>query len=158
MKVFCPALLSGKYIPPRFASKTVPGGQNTSPPISWSEIPSGTKSFALSIIDRDPSARGAIQWLVANIPHWTREIAEGASDVSRKMPVGSVELRNREGSMMYKGPDLPKGSEPHEYLITVYALSVAEILLGSISPPGQFDKEIAGKVIEQGSTIAIYQP
>jgi len=60
--------------------------------------------------------------------------------------------------MMYKGPDLPKGSEPHEYLITVYALSVAEILLGSISPPGQFDKEIAGKVIEQGSTIAIYQP
>jgi len=158
MKVFCPALLSGKYIPPRFASKTIPGGQNTSLPISWSEIPSGTKSFALSIIDREPSARGAIQWLVVNIPHSAREISEGASCVLRKMPTGSLELQNRNGNLTYIGPDVPKGANPHEYLITIYALSIVEVQLGPMSPPAQFDKEISGKVIEKGSVIAIYQP
>ena len=158
MKVFCPALLSGKFIPARFASKNVPGGQNLSLPISWSEVPPTTKSFVLSVVDHDPGAQRAVHWLVVNISHSARGIPEGASGAFRKLPAGSSELRNRYCNMMYDGPDIHKGSSAREYLVTVYALNVPELLLGPISPPGQFDKEIKGKVIDQATLVAIYQP
>jgi phosphatidylethanolamine-binding protein (PEBP) family uncharacterized protein len=60
--------------------------------------------------------------------------------------------------MTYTGPERPKGTSPHEYHLTVYALNVPELLLGPISPPGQFDKELKGKVVEQATIVAIYQP
>lgn len=158
MRVFCPALLSAKYLPSRCAGTNAPGGQNLSLPISWMDVPPATKSFAVSMVDSDSSARGAVHWLVVNIPGSARNIPEGASNIYRRMPPGSVELRNRFGNATYNGPILPKGTPPRDYRVTLYALKVSELMLGPISPPGQFEKELQGRVIDQASVVATYCP
>ena len=156
MKLFCAALSSGKYIPTKYASKGVAGGQNISLPLSWTDIPSGTKSFAISIVDRHPSAKGFVHWLVINISANARGIEEGVSRDFRKLPAGSVELRNGFGNSGYGCPLLPKGSAPHEFLITLYALNTPELQLGSISPIAQFHAELPGKVLDSANLVATF--
>jgi Raf kinase inhibitor-like YbhB/YbcL family protein len=156
MKLFCNALASGKYIPAKYANKGATGGQNTSLPLSWMDIPFGTESFALSMIDRHPSAKGFVHWVMINISANARGISEGASRNSRRLPVGSVELRNGFGDTGYGGPQPPKGSSSHEYLITLYALNTKELQLGPISLFEQFQSELTGKVLESVNLVAIF--
>ena len=94
MKVYCPALLSGKYIPNKYAHRTVTGGQNVSLPVHWGDVPAGTRSFVFSVIDRHPSAKSPVHWFVINVPHSVREIPEHASGLREKMPPASLELPN----------------------------------------------------------------
>ncbi len=155
MKVFCDALASGKYIPTKCANKTVNGGQNVSLPISWIDIPVGVKSFALSMVDRHPQAKGVVHWIVINMSENARRISEGASQTNR-LPPGSIELRNGFGTTGYSGPQLNKASGSHEYLITLYALNVTELELGPVSPYSQFKTELLGKVIDSASLIAVF--
>jgi Raf kinase inhibitor-like YbhB/YbcL family protein len=154
MKLFCEALASERYIPAKYSSKGVAGGQNISPPLSWTDIPNGTKSFALSMIDRHPSAKGAAHWVVINMSANSRSIGEGASRNPRRLPPGSFELRNDFGDTGYSGPRPLKGSGSHEYLITLYALNTVELQLGPVSLPGQFQSELSGKVLGIASLIA----
>lgn len=154
MKVFCSALASGKYVPTRCVGKSVSGGQNVSIPVSWTDIPTGVKSFAVSMVDHHPSTKGIVHWIVINISANARNINEGAS-LTRKLPPDSVELRNGFGTIGYSGPQLPKRSGPHEYVITVYALRVKELPLGPISPFTQFQTELSGKVIDSASLVAV---
>lgn len=130
MKVFCPALLSGKYLPTKCAHRGVPGGQNISPPIEWTDVPPGVKSFAFSIIDRHPIARNWLHWFVFNIPSTVREIRERASGIRDELPPGAVEVRNSFGETGYGGPKPPRGSGVHQYEITVYGLSAETLGIG----------------------------
>ncbi len=130
MKVFCPALLSGKYLPTKCAHRGVQGGQNISPPVEWTEVPPGVKSFALSIIDRHPIAQNWLHWFVYNLPPTIREIPERASRVRDLLPPSAVESRNSFGEFGYGGPKPPRGSGVHSYEITVYALSAETLSLG----------------------------
>ena len=82
------------------------GGKNLSIPISWENVPAGTKSFALSIVDIHPIAQNWVHWLAINIPKEATSIEEGAS--KKKMPPGSVELKNSFGDIGYGGPSLPR--------------------------------------------------
>ena len=157
MKVFCPGLLSGKYIATKYAHKGVQGGQNISPQISWGDVPNGTKSFVLSIIDRHPIARNWVHWYVINIPSSTREIAEKASGMREKMPAGSLELRNTFGDIGYGGPKPPKSSGAHDYVITVYAVNVESLPLGPFSTIEECTKELEGKVLASANTVGIFQ-
>ena len=54
------------------------GRKNISIPIRWKNPPSGTKPFALSIMDPHPVAQNWVHWLVINIPKEVISIAEGA--------------------------------------------------------------------------------
>jgi hypothetical protein len=105
---FCDALASDKYIPAKYANKGTSGGQNISLPLSWTDIPHGTKLFALSMINRHPSAKGFVHWVMINMSANARGISEGASRNPRRLPAGSVELRNGFGDTGYGGPQPPK--------------------------------------------------
>ena len=96
-------------IPPKFAK----GGQNISPPLSWEDVPEGTKSFALSIVDHHPVAKNFVHWMVSDIDARITFLPEAASN-SAQMPAGSKELK------AYTGPNPPSGS--HDYEFTLYAL------------------------------------
>jgi phosphatidylethanolamine-binding protein (PEBP) family uncharacterized protein len=55
-------------IPPKVAYGPC-GGLNISPQLSWSNVPDGTRSFALICFDPDaPTGSGFYHWIVANIP------------------------------------------------------------------------------------------
>jgi Raf kinase inhibitor-like YbhB/YbcL family protein len=130
------------------------GGKNISIPLSWKNAPAGTKSFALSIVDPHPVAQNWVHWLVINIPKEVNSIGEEAS--KKKMPQGSVELKNSFGDIGYGGPQPPKGTGDHPYVVTLYALNVEKLELGvNTSLPG-FKKAIEGKVIELASITGMY--
>ena len=157
MKVFCPGLLSGKYFPNKNAHRTIQGGQNISPSVQWGDVPQGTRSFVLSIVDRHPAARNWVHWIVINIPHSLREITERASGDRLKMPLGSMELRNSFGDLGYGGPCPPKNSGAHEYAISVIALGVEALPLGPYSTLEECEGEMHGNVLSRASALGIFQ-
>jgi Raf kinase inhibitor-like YbhB/YbcL family protein len=130
------------------------GGKNMSMPISWKNAPAGTKSFALSIVDPHPVAQNWVHWLVINIPKEVTSIEEGAS--KKKMPAGSVELKNSFGDIGYGGPQPPKGTGDHSYVVTLYALNVEKLEIGVSTSLSAFKKAIEGKVIESASITGNY--
>src|SRR5712671_2641841 len=125
MKVVSSAFQEGKPIPTKYAHAGVTGGKNISLPVSWSDAPKTTSSFALSIVDPHPVARNWVHWFAINIPSNCTGIAEGVS--GKNMPTGAKELYNTYGEPGYGGPEPPKGSGPHPYVVTVYALNVPKL-------------------------------
>jgi Raf kinase inhibitor-like YbhB/YbcL family protein len=130
------------------------GGKNISIPISWKNVPAGTKSFALSIVDPHPVAQNWVHWLMINIPKEVNSIDEGAS--RKKIPSGSIELKNSFGDIGYGGPQPPKGTGDHPYVVTLYALNVEKLELGVNTSLSAFKKAIEGKVIESASITGMY--
>jgi len=130
------------------------GGKNISIPLIWKNVPSGTKSFALSIVDPHPVAQNWVHWLVINIPKEVTSIEGGAS--KKRMPPGSTELKNSFGDIGYGGPQPPKGTGDHPYVVTLYALNVEKMDLGVNTSLAAFKKAIEGKVIGSASITGMY--
>jgi Raf kinase inhibitor-like YbhB/YbcL family protein len=85
---------------------------NVSPQLSWNGAPRGTKSLALSLVDRHPVAGNYMHWLVVDIDAGVTALKEAASGAA--MPAGSREVKP------YAGPFPPSGT--HDYEFTLYAL------------------------------------
>jgi Raf kinase inhibitor-like YbhB/YbcL family protein len=157
MKILCPALLSGRYFPTKCANRGVKGGQNVSPPLIWTEVPEGVKSFAVSIIDRHPIAKDWVHWFVVNMPPITRGLNERASNLGTEMPDGCIELRNSFGKQGWGGPEPPRGSGAHPYECTVYALSVADLELGPFASLQETMKAITPRIIASASITGYFE-
>ena len=67
MEIASAAFKDGGKIPIQYVMVPA-GGRNLSIPLSWKNVPPGTKSFALSIVDPHPVAQNWIHWLATNIP------------------------------------------------------------------------------------------
>lgn len=116
---------AGGPIPAQFATHQVDGGADVSPSLRWSNLPTGTKSIALTCVDKHSLARNWVHWMIVNIPIDVESIKEGAT--RQKMPAGAVELENSFGYAGWGGPQPPKGSGRHYYIFTVYALDLDSI-------------------------------
>jgi len=152
MQLKSSAFQDGGKIPLKYVMPGA-GGQNVSLPLSWTGAPAGTQSFALSIVDPHPVARNWVHWLVVNIPPAATGLEEGAS--GRKMPAGAAELKSSFGDLGYGGPQPPRGSGDHPYVVTLYALSVPKLELGPNTDLARFQAALKGKVLEQ-ATITGY--
>jgi hypothetical protein len=130
------------------------GGQNLSVPLTWKNVPPGTKSFALSMVDIHPIAQNWVHWLAINIPLQVTSLEEGAS--RSRMPAGSKELVSSFGEIGYGGPQPPKGTGDHPYVVTVYALSVDRLDLRADALLPEFKKALEGKVTGSASITGMY--
>lgn len=144
MEISSSAFKDGGKIPIQYVMPGA-GGKNISVPLSWKNTPSGTKSFALSMVDPHPVAQNWVHWLVINIPASATLLEEGAS--RKKMPQGSMELKNSFGDIGYGGPQPPKGTGDHPYVFTLYALNVERLDLGTNTSLSSFNKALEGKII-----------
>lgn len=154
MELTSPAFKDGGTIPGRFA-RPAAGGQNTSIPLKWGSVPEGAKSFALIIVDQHPVARKWVHWMVINIPASASSLPEGAS--TKSMPPGAVELKNSFGTIGYGGPQPPRGTGPHAYVVTIYALRADKVDLRTDAALSDFENAIKGKVIAQASTTGNFE-
>jgi len=145
----------GKPIPTKYARAGVVGGKNVSLPVSWLDVPSETKSLALSIVDIHPIANNWIHWLILNIPADLGGLAEGSS--CHEMPPGVKELYNSFGELGYGGPQPPKGSGVHQYVAALSALDVAQLDLPLNSTLAAYLKAIDGKIIASARLIGTYE-
>ena len=153
MEISSSAFRDGERIPIQYVMPGA-GGKNISIPLEWRNAPSGTRSFALSMVDPHPVAQNWVHWLVINIPSNVTALEEGAS--GKKMPPGSLELKNSFGDIGYGGPQPPKGTGDHPYGVTLYALSVERLDLGVGTSLPAFKKALEGKVIATASVTGKY--
>jgi Raf kinase inhibitor-like YbhB/YbcL family protein len=112
IKLTSPAFARGAAIPARYTCD----GADRSPPLAWSQLPSGTAALALTIEDLDAPGRSFVHWAIVGLPAELTALAEGAR------PAGAVEGRNDFGKLGYNGPCPPRGSQPHRYRVVLYAL------------------------------------
>jgi Raf kinase inhibitor-like YbhB/YbcL family protein len=153
MEILSSAFKDGERIPIQYVMLGA-GGNNISIPLTWKNIPAGTKSFCLSIVDPHPVAKNWVHWLVINIPAQVTSIEEGAS--KKKMPRGSIELKNSWGEIGYGGPQPPKGTGDHPYVVTLYGLNMEKVDLGVNTSLPAFKKAIEGKGIGSASITGKY--
>lgn len=112
MRLTSSSFSDGGSIPARYTCS----GADVSPALSWSAVPDGTQSLALTVIDPDAPGKAFVHWVVFNLPAATADLSEGAAP-----PEGSVQGRNDFGSNGYRGPCPPPGST-HHYHFKLYAL------------------------------------
>lgn len=154
MEISSTAFKDGGMIPDKHVMIAA-GGKNVSIPLAWKNAPPETKSFALSIVDPHPVAQNWVHWFVVNIPASAASLPEGAS--RKNMPPGAVELKNSFGDAGYGGPQPPRGSGKHPYVVTLYALSAAKLDLTANVSLAAFKKALEGKVIQSASTTGNFE-
>lgn len=125
-------------------------GADVSPPLSWTGVPPGAKSLALTVIDPDAPGRPFTHWVVFGIAPSTAEIPEGGPP-----PSGAAEGRNDFGSTGYRGPCPPPGS-PHHYHFKVYALDTT-LSLRSGATESAFEAAIKGHVLASGELVGTFR-
>jgi Raf kinase inhibitor-like YbhB/YbcL family protein len=137
-------------LPSAFTSE----GKNVSPPLTWTDLPAGTKSLVLIVDDPDapdPEAPKTVwvHWVLYNLPATSTGLAEGAA-----LPAGSLEGLNDWKKTGYGGPCPPIGR--HRYFFKLYAL---DAVLEDLHRPAKaaLERAMAGHVLGQAELIGTYQ-
>jgi Raf kinase inhibitor-like YbhB/YbcL family protein len=155
LDVHSPAFDDGESLPIRFASASA-GGSDTSPPLSWTGVPPGTRSLAITCVDHHPVAHEYLHWVVVELPPDVPFLAEGASR-SKMMPAQARELAGTSGAVGYHGAGPPPRSGPHPYEFTVWALDTAGLDMANDVGLAGFQAAISGHVLASGSITGIYE-
>jgi len=141
-------------------------GESISPPLSWSNAPEGTKSFALLMTDSDipPQFPGFfVHWMIYDIPSSVTSLEEGASP-GGKLPAGVKEVPNQYGAFGMAdmacgyGTCWPIGEQPHRYVFTLYALKVENLVVGIEADYTAFQKAILPETILATTLVGKYGP
>ena len=86
-----------------------------SPPLTWADAPTGTKSIALVVDDADAPISPYVYWVVFDIGPGTSALLEG------QLPTGAKQAKGTAGYDHYDAPC--PGPSGHSYRFTVYALN-----------------------------------
>lgn len=113
------------------------GGQNISPQLSWINAPKGTRSFAITMFDRDAPIEGGFwHWLMFNIPATVDQLpADAGNTFTHLAPAIAIQSMNDFGQYGYGGPNPPHGHGWHNYSITLYALDTETLELSKDTSP-----------------------
>jgi Raf kinase inhibitor-like YbhB/YbcL family protein len=153
MKVTSPAFENQGAIPKKFTCD----GEDISPALAWSNIPEGTKSFALIVDDPDaPDPANPrmtwVHWVMYNIPATVSSLLEGVTD--KDLPKGTLQGLNDWKKTGYGGPCPPTGT--HRYFHKLYAL---DIVLPDLKQPtkAKLEKAMEGHVLSKAELVGLYQ-
>lgn len=131
--------------------------RNISPPLSWTDIPDGTKSLALIVDDPDAPDPAApttrfVHWVVYNLSPTVKTLPQALT--ARELPTGASEGLNDWNRRGYGGPCPPVGR--HRYVHRLFAL---DTMLPDLKSPTR-DRLLAaieGHVIEEVELIGTYE-
>ena len=134
-------------------------GGNVSPQLMWKDAPAGTKSFALTLYDKDaPTGSGWWHWVAFNIPANVTMLDQGAGTAGKgTMPKGCVQSRTDFGAPGYGGPCPPPAHGPHQYVITVYALDTEKLDLDENVSPAVAGYNIRAHAMGMASLVFYYE-
>jgi Raf kinase inhibitor-like YbhB/YbcL family protein len=104
-------------------AKYTQAGDQTSPALSWTNVPAGTVSFVLHMRDpdvaRNKTVEDQVHWLVWNIPGTSTGMPEGVPQ-GPDLKDGSHQISA--SGRVYRGPGAPATGPQHHYTIELYAL------------------------------------
>lgn len=127
--------------------------KDVSPAVSWTDVPSGTKSFVLICDDPDAPVKTWTHWVMFNIPQDKNVLSEAVPKVE-KLDDGSIQGINDFGKFGYGGPCPPSG-KPHRYFFRLYALDT-NLSLDKNATKDSVLKAIKGHLIASAETFGMY--
>ena len=94
-------------------------GENLSPPLAWENVPEGTKSFALVMVDPEGRAPAGVNHMVIyGIPADVKGFAEGELSQPSDKYVGGKSTMEK---ATYWGPGTPPNTDWHHYTFVLIA-------------------------------------
>ena len=153
MKIESPAFSQLGEIPSRFTCD----GSDVSPPLSWSELPLGTKSLALIVDDPDaPDPKAPkmtwVHWVVYNLPKDSSGLSEAVKTDS--LPAGTKQGLNDWKRIGYGGPCPPIGQ--HRYFHKLYALDIVLPDLG-LPTKAKLEQAMQSHILAKAELVGVYQ-
>ena len=132
-------------------------GEDSSPSLSWSGAPEGTKSLALIVDDPDaPDPKAPmmtwVHWVLYNIPPTSEGLAEAV--FAEDLPSGTFQGKNDWGRTGYGGPCPPIGR--HRYFHKLYALDIVLPDLGTPTKK-QVEDAMEGHILAVAELVGTYQ-
>lgn len=141
------------------------GGRDELPQLSWSNIPEGTETFALTCLDPDaPTASGFWHMSAFNIPATVTSLpggsvrwdeinwaAFGVADAGQ----GPIFLANDRNVAGYTGAAPPEGHVEHRYMFVVHAVDRV-LKLGPDATPAQVGFNLFKHAMGRGRITGIF--
>lgn len=134
-------------------SKYTCDGADVSPPLTWSEPPPKTQSFALISDDPDAPVGTWVHWVAWNLPPNARSLDENVpkkDSLPNGMKQGTTDFRR----IGYGGPCPPSGT--HRYFFKLYALSTT-LNLSSRTTKKELERAMKGYVLAQAELMGKYR-
>jgi len=151
-----PTMASGETM----SREYTPDGRNLSPPLTWTNLPEGTREIAVICADFGAGNPPPwVHWIIYGIPATARGLPEGLPiHPGQVMPddiAGAIQGHNGWRRPYYRGPAPPLGT-PHLYHFTVYALD-EELGLGPRLTREDLLDAMEGHIIGRGELVPVYE-
>ena len=131
---------------------------NTSPQLSWSDVPEGTKSFVVTCYDPDaPTPSGFWHWVLVDLPANVTSLDTGAGAEGASLPGNAFMCRNDAGSKGFTGAAPPPGDQVHRYYFVVHAVGEDSLGVDSDASPAVVSFNLAFKTLGRAIVQGTYQ-
>lgn len=129
---------------------------NTSPQLSWSGAPEGTKSFVVTCFDPDaPTPSGFWHWVLVDLPADVTSLDTGAA--SADLPGSAFHVRNDGGEHGFMGAAPPEGDQVHRYFFVVHAVGEESLGVDESASPAVVSFNLAFKTLGRAILHGTYQ-
>lgn len=148
MEIHSAAFEDGSAIPRKYACD----GDNISPPLSWSNPPAGTQSFALIADDPDAPMGTYVHWVIYDLPADMTALRSAVPN-EKALQNDAKQGMNSSKGIGYTGPCPPSGT--HRYYFKLYALN-AVVGAGPGLTKEQLLGKIEGRILAQAQVMGTY--
>ena len=129
---------------------------DSSPQLSWSGAPEGTKSFTVTCFDPDaPTPSGFWHWCLVDIPADVTSLDTGAA--AGTLPGNAFHVRNDGGESGFMGAAPPEGDQPHRYFFVVHAVGEDSLGVDENASPAVVSFNLAFKTLARAQVVGTYQ-
>ena len=131
---------------------------NTSPQLSWSGAPEGTKSFTVTCFDPDaPTPSGFWHWVLVDLPADVTSLDTGAGAEGADLPGSAFMVRNDGGQHGFMGAAPPEGDQVHRYFFVVHAVTEDALGVDENASPAVVSFNLAFKTAGRAIVTGTYQ-
>jgi len=149
IKITSTVFAKGGMIPANYTCD----GSDISPPLKWTNVPEGTKTFAVICDDPDAPMGTWVHWVLFNLPADAKELTENVLP-QKVLGNGAKQGMNDFGKIGYGGPCPPGGT--HRYYFKFYALDT-ELYLEAGATKAELIKSMEGHILGEGQLMGKYE-
>jgi Raf kinase inhibitor-like YbhB/YbcL family protein len=131
---------------------------DSSPQLSWSGAPEGTKSYTVTCFDPDaPTPSGFWHWVLVDLPADVTSLDAGAGAEGAALPGNAFMCRNDAGTKAFTGAAPPEGDQVHRYYFVVHAVNQDSLGVDSDASPAVVSFNLAFKTAGRAIITGTYQ-